>query len=692
MHLWTLCIFSLCIIRFALSSPTIYVVPSLRSIGNEDGTLKNPFATIEQARDHLRTIFRDSIQRVALYPTYHYLNGRTLSLDERDHSTIYTAMSNNERNQITFERRRDLIELEFPIISGGIHLINWTIDEQIWRIRIPRFLPAVTQLFVNGQRAVRSRLPINDYYHYEKGLDNRTQLAYRGFVYREHQFDNITLSSTSCSEIIIYHSFTTSRHYFSKIFPQNRTILFTNPSLSIIGNITISQQSGQRFHLENIYEGMIVQEGSFFFDSMTQMLYYHARSTEHPRNTSIILPIHEIVLSMVNATKIEWNSVGIEHSAWMTSAKVNKSIPIDGRAAADYLNRSVVAIYLRNSTEITFNQVETAHIAGYAIQIDENCQGIRIENSQMYDLGAGGIRIGLTEHNRKQFIENILIKNCTFYNNGHLFPMGVGILIQLATRNVLITQNTLYAFYHTAIHIGWSWNYDESSCYNQTISFNYIHHLGQHTLSELGGIYTCGVLNDTIITNNVLHDIYGYFLHDWGVYLADGSSQLMVTNTIIYNTGSAGITMIYGFNNTFRNNVLARSSNEGDGELSLYRREAKDHLVFTFYNNIVYDTVNETGRWIFQVQAPDPFSAPYVIMDRNCYYNSFGAMFIFGLGRLVFSEWQETNHDMNSFIGDPLFLHAKSQCNFFQLNPNSQAVLYLGFKPIEQLPQWKPGC
>jgi hypothetical protein len=211
-------------------------------------------------------------------------------------------------------------------------------------------------------------------------------------------------------------------------------------------------------------------------------------------------------------------------------------------------------------------------------------------------------------------------------------------------------------------------------------------------LSDLGGIYTCGILNGTLITNNVLHDIYGYFLYDWGLYLADGTSQLRISNTIVYNTGSAGLTMIYGFNNTFENNILARSSNQSDGALSLYRRESSDHLSFTFRRNIIYDIVNDSGHWIFQVQAPDPFSSPFVIMDYNCYFNLYGNMLIFGLGRLVFSEWQETSHDMNSFITDPLFVDAENQCNFFRFDINSPAVKKLGFKPIKQLPQWRSGC
>ena len=95
------------------------------------------------------------------------------------------------------------------------------------------------------------------------------------------------------------------------------------------------------------------------------------------------------------------------------------------------------------------------HIAGYAIQIDGKSKEITIENSRLYDLGGGGIRMGTKDD--EQSIENITVKNCSLYDGGQLFPMGVGILIQRGTKNILITQNTLYQFFHTAIQIGWSW-------------------------------------------------------------------------------------------------------------------------------------------------------------------------------------------------------------------------------------------
>jgi hypothetical protein len=48
-----------------------------------------------------------------------------LTFDERDYLTIYTKMTENEQNQIELSRKQNLIELDFPIISGGIRLTNW---------------------------------------------------------------------------------------------------------------------------------------------------------------------------------------------------------------------------------------------------------------------------------------------------------------------------------------------------------------------------------------------------------------------------------------------------------------------------------------------------------------------------------------------------------------------------------------
>ena len=131
MHLFTRWILLFRVIKFTFSSSSVYIVPSASPTNGEDGSLENPFSTIEQARDCLRESSRSSFQRVALYPTYYFLKDHPLKFDERDYLTIYTKMTENERNRIHLSRKYSLIELDFPIISGGIRLTNWTNDRGV---------------------------------------------------------------------------------------------------------------------------------------------------------------------------------------------------------------------------------------------------------------------------------------------------------------------------------------------------------------------------------------------------------------------------------------------------------------------------------------------------------------------------------------------------------------------------------
>lgn len=58
------------------------------------------------------------------------------------------------------------------------------------------------------------------------------------------------------------------------------------------------------------------------------------------------------------------------------------------------------------------------------------------------------------------------------------------------------------------MQIGWNWNSDPTQTKDNRIEYNYIHDIGQNVLSDLGGIYTVGENLNTIVGNNVIHDVY----------------------------------------------------------------------------------------------------------------------------------------------------------------------------------------
>ena len=89
---------------------------------------------------------------------------------------------------------------------------------------------------------------------------------------------------------------------------------------------------------------------------------------------------------------------------------------------------------------------------------------------------------------------------------------------------------------------------------------NYIYNTGRHILSDQGGIYTLGIQPGTVITNNVIKNVFSYANFMWGIHLDEGTSQIVVSNNVVYNTGWASLFQHYGANNTIINNVFARAS------------------------------------------------------------------------------------------------------------------------------------
>jgi hypothetical protein len=228
-----------------------------------------------------------------------------------------------------------------------------------------------------------------------------------------------------------------------------------------------------------------------------------------------------------------------------------------------------------------------------------------------------------------------------------------------------IRHNEIADLYYTGISVGWRWGYGSSLAKRNTIAFNHVHHIGWGVLSDMGGIYTLGPSEGTVVRNNVFHDVYAYSYGGWGLYTDEGSSNILFENNLVYRVKTGGFHQHYGKENIVRNNILAFSK--------LYQLQAtrvEDHLSFTLENNIIYweTGVLLSGRWD-QVKH---------ISRNNCFWNAADQKVRF-LDKTL-EQWQAAGHEQGSIIADPQF--QDPQQYDFRVPPDSPA-LKTGFKPFD---------
>ncbi len=672
-------------------STQLYVVPFPSLLGNDsDGSLAHPYSSLQQALDHIeRDYHRDinSTRRttIHLYPTYHFVP--TIRFGQAHSHIRLTTMA--DADTIFYDelaaRERTHRRLPTASVSGGIPVTGWiALGNNTYKAIVTQSI-FVNQLFINNQRIVRTRVPTNhsDFLHYAAPLNDSTQARY-GFQYAPGQFDYKSLTDAM---VVAYCSWAESHHYIDRLITTNNTILFSNPSNRPIGTFPI--QSQRRFHIENLCEALV--PNSFCFINETKIVYLMTDGSYDPTQSEIITSVYEFVVIVAGdnvthpAEDIIIDNVAIQHGAW----NINRTQQADASMAA-FL--TYAALFVANASSIIISNVEISHTGSYGVFIRPGCRNVNVINSLITDMGAGGIAIGQNISFNEIPPSSIKILSNEISYGGNVFLNGVGIFVAIA-RDVIVADNSVHHLRYSGISVGSTIQYFPSHTINILIQGNYVYNIGQHILCDQGGIYTFGVQPTTVIDGNVVKTVFSYATFMWGIYLDEGSSDILVSNNVVYNTGWASIFQHYGANNTIINNVFARASliqppqagdPSPDGDLHI--QEAENHTSWRFTRNIVYDT--------FQGAKHPAYTSKLNVIasfSNNVYYNPYGTPLLFGSNQTSFVEWQQTGQDNGSVIADPLFTGDVNQCDFFTIQANSPAAK-LGFVNITKLSKWTPGC
>lgn len=627
---------------------------------NAEGT-DGPLATIQRARDLVA-------QSKPTAPTRVLIRGGVYRLDK---PLVFTPEHSGTKDApITYAAYPG----EKPIFSGGMPITGWTkaADGPLWTTVVPAVKEGkwyFRQLFVDGRRAVPARTP-NDTTFRSAGpgvpYDNRRAARSDPKTKKSllfHGDDIRPWSNLDDAVVVVYHSWTTSRHVIQSIDAEKKRVEFTAPSSWPMGY----WEKNQRYYVEFVREALDAP-GEWYLDRTTGELTYYPRPGEDMTTAEVIAPVAEELLQIQGELgkeryieHLRFEGLSFQHTDWTMPPAES----VDGQAMVSLETAAVRALGARHCV---WNRCEVAHVGSYAVWLQNGCKDNRLVECHAHDLGAGGVMLGerpLPSQKPRQAERNE-VYNCFIHDGGCVYHGGVGIWIGKSSHNH-VHHNEICDFDYSGMSVGWMWGYAPSMAHHNRVEFNHIHHLGRGQLSDLGGIYHLGVAPGTVLRNNLIHHVWAYSYGGWGLYTDEGSTDVLMENNVVYAVKDGAFHQHYGRDNILRNNILALSATLGQ----ITRSREEDHNSFTIEGNIIFgDTTPPLGK---------NWSNGHFTLKNNVYWNTDPATLVFP-GDRDFAQWQTEGHDVGSVVADPKF--ADPQNGDFRMAPDSPAWA-AGFKPID---------
>jgi len=631
--------------------------------GNDrgDGSAAHPVATPRRAQ---------LLARRATGPVHVVVHAGVYELEE---TLVFTPADNGQRWSAATGCK--------PVFSGGRRLGGWSVSTQAgqtaWTIDLPEVRDKswnFTQLWVDGQRRSRPRLPRTGFYRFS-GVDGLPDTGFswlkgpdraeypEGTISRFRNLDDVT--------IVAYQLWFDTHLRVRELDETRRLVRFHGPSLG-----SLRDEGGQfaRFVLINVAEALS-QPGEWYLDRPSGRLTYLPHAGERPETVSVVAPRLEQLIRFQGTrtglvSEVVLENIGLEHNEWSrlptNCGTIQAAFDVPGAVLFDQAERCVLY------------GCELAHCAGYGVEMLAGSSGNVIAACTIRDLGAGAVKIG---HEELQVHDGAVgrafraerlrpmaatVADCHLHDGGHVYPSAIGVWIGNAGGN-RIQHNHIHHFSYTGISFGWTWGYQQTRTWDNRIDWNYIHHINhERLLSDNGGIYSLGVQPGSTVIGNHLHDIACYHYGGWGLYPDEGSSGITYRDNCVHDVQYCGFSVHYGRFLTVKNNIFATMDkamlNPGRADLS---------CGIIFERNLTWfdrDNLKSDADWHPELCAT----------KRNLVWNAGSGGVHWHQGSLA--NEQAVGRWVDSIEADPLFVDPRS--GDFALRADSPA-LQLGFRPFD---------
>lgn len=293
---------------------------------------------------------------------------------------------------------------------------------------------------------------------------------------------------------------------------------------------------------------------------------------------------------------------------------------------------SMVAMdHVRN---VNFTNSTLRATGTYAVGVGHS-QHISILRNQFSDLGAGAVRVGAYQKpDASGFppsafqVDNAITRFISISDNtvrdfGNTYADADAIWLWSMADNSIL-HNRISDGPYIGINIGWA-IHDTRPTYagNNTIAYNEVHDV-MRELNDGGGIHMLGNQHGTVIDHNVFRNIVETPLHAdnhviMGMYLDDGTSNISVTNNLVYNTGISLDLHLAQYNtienNKFINGLAYQIFSLANNPDAYSGKFPQGNI---FRHNIVDS--RDAASTLFYVKPPE--NPPLATSDYNLFHNA----------------------------------------------------------------------
>ena len=400
-------------------------------------------------------------------------------------------------------------------ISGGKQVGPWErMDTELWRAPLPRG-GSPRQLWCDGRRANPARHPNLGYLRWQSALP--APFAQWGLVYEPFQGLEAFGERLAGADLVLFWSWTASRHRVVSHHASSRTILFDRPSREALG--AHSGQSGRRFLIEGHADALdapgewAVVQGEDA-STGTSLLYRPSTTDPSPNEMTCFVATDGLTRLMVaegteaaTLAGLLVENVTVEFADWQLPSAPEM---VDWQAAAHLRDAAIMFSHVWGAR---LRGLTLRHVGGYGVWLGVGARRCSIEGSYLHDLGAGGVRIGAMQRVSSPAATNAVLSS-RIVDGGHVWREGVGVLVHRSAGNTIADSEIAHLGY-TGISLGWEWGYGaDAGAGGNTVARNFIHHIGRWELCDMGGIYVLGRSEGTVIESNVIAWVASWHMCD----------------------------------------------------------------------------------------------------------------------------------------------------------------------------------